>query len=78
MTNSFRKNVQPYRKRNRNQARGQTKFKTAASRKFRRLGKQRIAAAAYDTAPRSLIEVSNLWNSPSDGFFFNADNRVAK
>ena len=63
MANSFKKDIQPRRKRNRNQAKGQTKFKSAASRKFRRISKQRLTIAAYDALPQSLTEVSNIWNS---------------
>ena len=40
MANSFKKDIQPRCKLNRNQAKGQIKFKNTASRKFRRISKQ--------------------------------------
>ncbi len=78
MANSHKKDIQPRCKLNRNQAKGQTKFKNATSRKFRRISKQLLFSAAYDALPKSLIEVSNIWDSPSDGFFFNSNTRVSK
>ncbi len=78
MANSYKKDIQPRCKLNRNQAKGQTKFKIEASRKFRRISKQRLSKATYEALPESLFEISNIWDSPSDGFSLNANTRVSK
>ena len=77
MANSLKKDIQPHRKRNRNQAKGQTKIKKAAPRDLCRIGKQCLLIAVHGVLPQSLTEVPNIWDS-ADSFTDISKTRIPK